>query len=407
VADALRGGMRDGGAHGSRVRTGLLLVQAALCVVLLTGAGLFVRSLDNVRSLRLGYDVAPVLHVQPNMRGIVLDTDARAALEHRLLEAASSHAAVEHATLAMSVPFWSFRERGMPRVPGRDSTEPVGRYTQQVASLNYFDALGTRIVRGRGFAPEDVPGGRPVIVISRSMADAIWPHEDALGQQLRFGGDDDPLLTVVGVAEDIRGRDLAGEPEHWYYLPMEQYRAYASARSLAMFVRIRGDAAQHADEVRRRLQAEMPGAAYVVTTPLADILEPQQRAWSFGATMFGVFAALALLLAAIGLYSTCAYSVAQRTRELGVRMALGAGVAAVVSVVTRQALSFAAAGIVVGVGIVLLAGPWLQPLLFDVSARDPLVYAAVAAIMLLVTAAAAVRPALRAARLEPAVALRE
>jgi ABC-type antimicrobial peptide transport system permease subunit len=151
----------------------------------------------------------------------------------------------------------------------------------------------------------------------------------------------------------------------------------------------------------------MPGTASVATTPLAEILEPQQRAWSFGATMFGVFAALALLLAPLGLYSTCAYSVAQRTRELGVRMALGASVASVVSLVARQALFFAAAGTVVGVGVVLFAGRWLQPLLFDVSARDPVVYTGVAAIMLLVTTAAAARPALRAARLDPTVALRE
>jgi putative ABC transport system permease protein len=407
VADALRGGMRDSGYRSSRTRTALLLVQAALSVVLLTGAGLFVRSLDNVRSLRLGYDTAPVLLIQTNMRGLRIDEDARAALGDRLLAAALSHPAVEHATLVVSVPFWDFETRGVPYVPGVGSVDGLGRFNLQAGSGDYFATIGTRILRGRGFGPQDGATGQPVVVVSRSMADALWPGDDALGRQLRFGADTMPLLTVVGVAEDIRAQQLQGAAEFWYYLPMAQYRARYGATRPALFVRVRGDAHRHADDVRRRLQTELPGPAYIVPTPLAQILAPQQRAWTFGATMFGLFAALALILAALGLYSMSAYAVAQRTRELGVRMALGASVAAVVQLIARQAVLFAAAGIALGVGAVLVAARWLQPLLFDVSARDPVVFGAVAIIMLAVTVAAAVRPALRAARVDPSIVLRE
>jgi putative ABC transport system permease protein len=214
------------------------------------------------------------------------------------------------------------------------------------------------------------------------------------------------MQTVVGIAEDIRGLELRGDPEYWYYLSVEQYRVRFGATHPVFFVRMDGAATEHVEAVRERLQAEMPGAAYVNAVPFASLIAPQQRAWEFGATMFVAFAALALLLAAIGLYSVCAYAVAQRTRELGVRVALGASVGAVVRLVAGQGVLFAIAGIGIGSAAALLASRWVQPLLFSVSARDPVVFAAVAVIILAVTLIATVRPALRATRVDPTIALR-
>jgi ABC-type antimicrobial peptide transport system permease subunit len=150
----------------------------------------------------------------------------------------------------------------------------------------------------------------------------------------------------------------------------------------------------------------MPGAAYVTAVPFSVLVAPQRRSWEFGATMFVAFAALALVLAAVGLYSVCAYGVAQRTRELGVRIALGASTASVVRLVVRQGAIFALAGIAIGGAVALLASRSIEPLLFAASARDPLVYGGVAVILLLVAVVATLRPAVRATRVDPIIALR-
>jgi putative ABC transport system permease protein len=215
-----------------------------------------------------------------------------------------------------------------------------------------------------------------------------------------------PFLTVVGVAEDVRGLQLTGAPEFWYFLPVAQYRMLFGPSQPRLFVRVEGSGADHVERVRQRLQREMPGAAYVTALRFRSLVAPQQRAWEFGATMFVAFAALALVLATIGLYSVCAYGVAQRTRELGVRIALGASTASVVRLVVRQGAIFALAGITIGGAIALLASRSIEPLLFDASARDPVIYGGVATILLIVALVATLRPALHATRVDPTIALR-
>ncbi|HEX6132363.1 MAG TPA: ADOP family duplicated permease [Longimicrobiales bacterium] len=406
VGETLKAGARDTGYRSSRLRTSLLLFQAALSVILLVGAGLFVRSLANVRGFRLGYDVEPNIALAVNLRGENLSAAQGAALADRLLAAAVTVPGVQSATLAASVPFWSNEGRGTPFVPGVDSVARLGRFTLQAGTPDYFETLGTRILRGRGFTEHDRAGTRPVVVVNEAMARALWPDDEALGKQLRFGADTMPFLTVIGVAEDMRGLNLTGGPEFWYYLPYDQYAAMYGSGSLEMFVRVDGRADEYVERVRQRLQREMPGAAYVTAVPFHALVAPRQRAWEFGATMFVAFATLALVLAAVGLYSVCAYGVAQRTRELGVRIALGASTAAVVRLVVRQGALFAVTGIAIGGALALLAARPLEPLLFSASARDPVVYGGVAAILVLVALVATIRPALRATRVDPTIALR-
>jgi predicted permease len=399
--------MRGSTYRSSRLRTALLLLQAALSVVLLVGAGLFVRSLANVRSYRLGYDVDPNVLISGNMRGLELADVEANALADRLLAAAASVPGVSGATLVVSVPFLGNEGRGAPFVPGVDSIRKLGRFMLQAGSPRYFEVAGTRILRGRGFSNNDVATAQPVVVINQAMANAIWPEKDPIGQQMRIGGDTLPFLTVVGIAEDIRGRQFTGDPEFWYYLPMAQYRAlFGAGFGPNLFVRVAGDPEDYVPVLRQRLQREMPGAAYINVMPLRALVAPQQRAWRFGATMFVVFATLALVLAAIGLYSVVAYTVAQRTRELGIRIALGASVGAVLRMIVRQGAVFAVAGITAGSAVALLAARWIEPLLFDTPARDPAVFMAVAAILLCVAFAATVRPALRATRVDPTITLR-
>ncbi|HUF49575.1 MAG TPA: ADOP family duplicated permease [Longimicrobiales bacterium] len=409
VAGALKAGMRDSAYRSSRLRTGLLLFQSALCVLLLVGAGLFVRSLANVRAYRLGYDIDPIVLIDTNQRGVQLDDAQRNELADRLHAAAMSVPGVRSATLAATVPFYSFEGRGPPHVPGRDSLNLLGRYILQSGSSAYFETLGTRILRGRGFTSADVAGAPYVVVVSQAMAHAIWPGQDPLGERMRFGsfgGDTTPYLTVVGIAENVSGRSIGGAPEFWYYLPTLQYRTMFGAARGLLYVRVDGRAGDHVETLRERLQRELPGDSYVRAAAFADVIAPQQRSWRVGATMFVVFAALALVLATIGLYSVIAYAVAQRTRELGVRIALGASVARVVRMVVGQGVLFAITGIAAGSAAALLAARWIEPLLFDASAKDPVVYGAVAVVLLIVAVVATARPALRATRVDPTIALR-
>jgi putative ABC transport system permease protein len=408
VADTLKAGMRDSAYRSSAVRTSLLLFQSALCVVLLIGAGLFVRSLLNVRSLQLGYDAAAIVVVDTNLRSVELSPAERDALADRVLEVAAAAPGVQSATLTASVPFYTYEGRGAPYVPGRDSTRLLGRYTVQIGSPTYFETVGTRIVRGRAFNANDVAGAPHVVVVSEAMAAAIWPDEDPIGKLMRFGSDSLPMLRVIGVAENITARSFAPQSTNdlWYYLPVAQYRQDFGAVRPTLFVRVQGDPEDHIAALRQRLQREMPGDAYVNAVPFDELLAPQRRSWQVGATMFVVFAALALILATIGLYSVIAYAVAQRTRELGLRIALGASVSNVVRMVVNQGVLFAIVGVAAGGAAAWLAARWVQPLLYSASARDPVIFAGVAAILLLVALAATARPALRATRVDPTIALR-
>ncbi|HSL71514.1 MAG TPA: ABC transporter permease, partial [Longimicrobiales bacterium] len=308
VAGTLKAGARDSGYHASRLRTGLLLFQAALSFVLLVGAGLFVRSLANVRSFRLGYDVEPTMYVGGNLRGVELSPAQRHALAARLMDAALSVPGVRSASWTISVPFWSNEGRGAPYVPGVDSVSKLGRFILQAGSTSYFETVGTRILRGRGFTDRDGAATAPIVVVNEAMAKALWPGQDPVGKRMRIGPDTMPFLTVVGVAEDMRGQRFTGDPEFWYYLPIDQYTARYGNLDLSLVVRINGAAEDFVERIRSRLQREMPGAAYVNAMPLSALVEPQQRSWHFGATMFVAFAALALVLAAIGLYSVIAYA---------------------------------------------------------------------------------------------------
>jgi hypothetical protein len=340
------------------------------------------------------------------MRGMELRDAEANALADRLRAAAAGMPGVRSATVVASVPFAGSEGRGAPFVPGVDSIRYLGRFLLQAGSPDYFETVGTRIVRGRGFTEQDVATSQPIVVINQAMAHAIWKGKDAIGQRLRIGNDTMPFLTVVGIAENMRGREFVGDAEFWYYLPVAQYRARFGTSRPSLFVRIDGASDHFVEPLRQRLQQELPDPAYVRAVAFRDLVSLQQRAWQFGATMFVAFAALALVLAAIGLYSVIAYMVAQRTRELGVRIALGASVGAVLRMIVGQGVVFALAGITLGSGIALLAARWVEPLLFDTPARDPAVFMGVAAILLTVSFSATLRPALRATRVDPTIALR-
>jgi hypothetical protein len=288
-------------------------------------------------------------------------------------------------------------------VAGIDSVSRLGVFTYQATTPDYFRTMRTRILRGRGITSEDRFGAPHIAVISESMAKALWPDRDAVGQCFRMRTDTNPCLTVVGVAEDMVQRDITGAPRYHYYMPIEQFtRTYGNG----MVLRLRGDPTVEGERVRQALQRVIPGVSYLTVRPLVDVVQDAQRSWRLGATMFVAFGMLALVVAAVGLYGVIGYSVTQRMHELGVRVALGAQRGDILRLVVGQTLRFAIAGVGIGVLGALLASRWVQPLLFRQSATDPAVYGSVGATMLLVALAASALPAVRAARADPNLALR-
>ena len=397
----LRAGAREGMGRRSKTRTTLLVMQAALSVILLVGAGLFVRSLYKAQAVRLGYDVDPVLVVFLNMRGATLDSAQDVALRERLREAAAAVPGVVSATRQTAVPLWSNSSTGL-WVTGIDTVERLGRFNYTAVSPDYFATMGTRVLRGRPITDEDQRESPRVAVVSQNMARVLWPGRDAIGQCMRVGDETLPCATIVGIAENITEESFTGDSMFYYYMPITQMRPRAGG----LFVRVSGDAADYQATVRRALQREMPGAAYVTVTPFDNIVSPVLRSLTMGATMFVAFGGLALLIAAIGLYSVIAYAVAQRTHELGVRLALGARGMDLGRLVVGDAVRMAGMGVGLGVMGALWASRWLEPLLYEVSARDASVYALVAATLLVVSVAASWIPARRAARTDPNVALK-
>jgi predicted permease len=401
LTDDLKSGTRGGGADRSPLRTSLLLIQSALSVVLLVGAGLFVQSLRNVRHVHIGFDADSVLVVNLRMRDVKLDSAAKVALRLRLLAAVGSVPGATHATLQEAIPF-----AGMSSYPvfvaGIDSTDALGEFDFNTVSADYFATMGTHILRGRAITSGDIEGAPHVAVVGQSMANVLWPGQDAIGKCMRVGlVDTVPCTHVVGIAEDIHSQSI--EPEHrlyYYYMSAAQWQPQLGG----LFVRGR-NVTQLIEPLRKRLQQEMPGTSYVTVERLGDHVDAAIRSWRVGATVFTSFGALALVLAAVGLYSVIAYNVTQRRHELGVRLALGAGQSRVVRLVVLEGVRVAAGGVAIGTVAAVVAARWIGPLLFDQGPRDPRVFGVVIATMLVVAAGASIIPAARAARLDPRGAL--
>jgi putative ABC transport system permease protein len=405
VTSELKDGARAAGSQRARARTALLVVQTMLSVMLLVGTGLFVRSLRRIDALPIGLDPSRALVANVQTDGMQYTDRDVATLYERLLETAQSSPGVTFAALASSLPFytsWAVRVR----VPGRDSLPRVrdgGPYINEVTP-DYFATMGTRLIEGRGFTTADHAMAHRVVVVNESLARLWWPRERAIGKCMQIGGDTMPCAEIVGIAENSRRQALVEDASLLYFIPLAQSVQQGSSRVL--LVRPRGNVSAAIEPLRRILQTAAPNLPYVRLRPLEEYVSPQKRSWRLGATMFAVFGGLALVLAAVGLYSVLAYDVAQRTREFGVRVALGARGADVMGMVLARGLKTALVGGVAGGAVALLASRWVGPLLFQTSPRDPGVYGFVLCVVTAVALIAALLPAWRALRVDPIVALR-
>ena len=403
LTPALKAGAGEGPFRRSRVRTGLLVGQVALTVVLIVGAGLFARSLRNVRGLNLGFDPEHVILATVDLASAGYRPAEMNALYLQMLERVQALPGVEYAAATAGSPFgWSM---GMSvSVPGRDSipTLKTGGPYYQAVTPGYFAAMGTP-VRGRAFTAADRRA--LVTVVNQTLARLVWPGESPLGKCIRLGGDK-RCWEVVGVVPDARRFQVVEDASMLVYIPFVGDEKNASNVVPALMVRTRGRPEDMVASVRNAMQGTAADLPVARVTPLADLVAPSIRPWRLGTTMFGLFAGLALVLAAVGLYGVLSYTVAQRTQEIGIRVAMGAQRGAVLGLTVGQGVRIAALGAAIGALAALAGGRVLSSLLYGVSPQDPLVLLGAATTMLAVAAIASYLPARRATKVDPMVALR-
>ncbi|PYP41583.1 MAG: hypothetical protein DMD43_06030 [Gemmatimonadetes bacterium] len=378
-----------------------------LSLVLLVGAGLFVRSLWRVVHADIGYDPRGVIVADVDLGVAGYNKPERLAFYDRALERMRALPGIERASLAINSPFWTMHSKGI-RLTDRDSTlrPPEGGPYYNGVTPEYFATTGMRLVRGRLFTAGDRAGAAPVMVINRQMADFFWPKQDPIGQCVKLGGDSLPCSQVIGVVATARIGAIQEEPRLAYYVPLEQSLALGMSRDRILFLRTRSDATALIPTVRRALQGMAPNLPFANIRSFQSQIDPEIQPWRLGAVMFGLFGALALVVAALGLYSVMSYTVVQRTHEFGVRAALGASPRQIVRSVLRDGLRVILAGMALGLGVALAGGRFLAPLLFRTSPRDPEVFVAVAATLFVAAVTAIILPALRATRVDPLEALR-
>jgi putative ABC transport system permease protein len=399
---AIQARPRGDSADGWRARVLLLATQAMLSVTLLVGAGLFVRSLFAVQFSSLGYDASRVLVVTRQIPPGGFDAVQQATLRSELLRTAAALPDVESVAWMSSAPFisTSWTDIHVPAVPNATA---LGPFTFQATTADYFRTMGTRILRGRGLLPGDTAGAPTVTVISESMARTLWPGRDAIGQCFHMRTLASPCRVVVGIAEDIVQRELTEGPRLHYYVPIDQYpRTFGNG----LLIRLRGEPGSAGEHVRAALQRALPAGYYLVSQSLSDVVVDQQASWRMGAAILVAFAALALMVAGVGLFGSVRYDITQRSREWAVRVALGANRPAIIGLIIRRSVMPIVAGLLPGLVMAAALGKWVQPLLYRTSAYDPLLFCLAPTVMIVVAIAASSWPALVAARTDPNEMLR-
>ncbi|HTK50379.1 MAG TPA: ADOP family duplicated permease [Gemmatimonadaceae bacterium] len=422
--------LRAGGGHGASGRVAyqhaLVAVQVAMSVVLLIGAGLFVRSLARVQSQDLGFSTARLIHVTLDFRGPTPGPEQ----DRALAEAAQRIASLPGVTGVTVVQGMPFSSHNIPpiHVPGYTMPSPAAQQLpiMYAATPAYLDLMGVRLREGRLFTRGDTTGTPLVVLVNETMARTMWPGRSAIGGCVQAGHVHDPMLgdpmsaaallpcrTVVGVVRDSRARSLRTEGNEarlmQYYVPLGQAPSAPFPNIPAyhgILVRSAGEPERWVTPIQRIIQSTSARPVYARVSPYQSLIDPQLRSWRLGATLFSAFGLLALAIAAVGLFAVVSYVVTQRTREIGVRLALGGSAGGVAGLIVRDAVRMAAVGGVAGIGIALVAAPLVQPVLFETSAREPVVLFGAAIVFLIVTVSAGAVPAWRAGRVSPMVVMR-
>jgi putative ABC transport system permease protein len=409
VHEQLKAGGRGAtaGAAPPRLRGGLAVAEVALSLVLLVGAGLLVRSFVSLLRVDRGFRADHVLAVTVQAWDWYPTGPRRAAFARAAVDGIEALPGVRAAAMTSSLPLaegigqdgatFAVEGRALPS----EADAPNAHVT--VATPRYFDVLGMPLRRGRRFTPADDARAAPVVIVTEALARRHFPGVDPVGRRVTLAFMGPPReREIVGVVGDVRQTGLAADPGPALFLP----HAQAPTGAMTFAVRTTGDPALMVDPVKRALWA-MNGAMPIASaTTLDALLAGAVRERRFHLALLGAFAAVALLLAGVGLYGVLSYGVRERRQEFGVRMALGARAGDVLALVMRDAARIAAAGAALGIGLAAAGSGVLRAMLFHVSPRDPLTFAWAVALVWGAALAAALVPARRAARVDPLVALR-
>ncbi len=401
-------GQRVAGTRRRRaLRAGLVVSEVALALMLAAGAGLLVRSLGQLFAVDAGFDPADLLTMEVQAAGPAYDEDAAVlAMQARLLNAVEGLPDVALAGLVSQLPLGGNFDRWGVRIEDRPLANPAqapgaDRYS---VSPDYIRAMRIPVLRGRAFTAADREGAVPVVLINRTLAERYWPGADPLGTRIQLGASDSPWRTIVGVVGDVKHTGLDAPPGPQIYMPIRQ-SPWADTQ-VALAVRTDRDPASLADAVRRAIWAVDGSLAISRVLPAPELVRASATRRAFALRIFAAFAVVALLLAGAGIFGVLSGAVAERTREIGVRTALGATRANVLGLVIGQGMRIAGLGIVLGIALALGSARLLRGLLFGVQPDDPLTLVAVSAILALVALAACAVPAFRAARTDPVRTLR-
>jgi predicted permease len=407
VHDALQQNVRGAiGGSGRATRDALVVLQVAATLVLLVAAGLMLRTLANLRAIDVGFRSDNLLTMRTTLpQPKYADPVRRAAFYDRVLAGVRSLPGVEHAAYVSTLPFVSIGNTRGFRVEGRDRRPgEVRDALYRVGTSDYLQTLDVRLVDGRLIDERDVDGAPLVVVINETMARQYWPNESAVGRRIAFGPPEAPWITVVGVVRDVheRGYELAMKPG--VYVPTSQARPGGPDN---LIVRVTDDPARYARQVTRIVADVDPEQPVSAVRTMDDIIDLNVGDRHQQMILLAAFGGLALLLVSLGLYGVLAQAVAARSREFGVRMALGATPRSVMTMLIARGVALTAVGTAVGAAAAWGVTRTMSSLLYGVGAGDPATFAGVAGLLGLVALVACAFPAARAARLDPMIVLRE
>lgn len=406
INEALKeGGRRSSPTAAARNLRGFLVIaEVALAAVALIGAGLFLRSFRNARAIHPGFDTSHVLFGRFFIENTGYSAQQIGQFMQRLCRSLEAQPGIEAASYSDFTPLsttagpYADDVRTDAYLPAFGESTSVN---QSIVAPGYFATLRIPLLEGRDFTAADEKSSQPVIIVNQAFTRRYFHGQNALGRIVQFWN---RKFLVVGLARDSKYFSPAEAPRPFMYLPFRDY--YDGSPELYLFVRTRGEPASAAAMLRRAVARADANLTAFHIVPLEEYTKVALLGQNVAATLMSTLGLMCLLLAAIGIYSVMSYSVSQRTQEIGIRIAMGAGSGDVIGMVVRQGMSLALAGLVAGVGVALLLTRVIASLLIQVDPIDPLTFAGAAAFLLAISLAAAWLPARRATRIDPMTALR-
>lgn len=404
--------LKEGGRSGSAatkqwIRSSLVVVEIALALAVLVGAGLLVKSFLHVQQVNPGFNPQGMLTMQLSLPATKYsEAPQRANFYKQVINEVRSLPGVQSVGAISVLPLSGGGSSGSFRIEGRDipQGQSMPHGARWAATPDYFKTMGIPLIRGRYFEERDTAESLPVTIIDQSLAQKYWPNEDPVGKRISFEGTPDKRIwrEIVGIVGHVKHTDLEGESRAQYYMPHQQ-RPQAG---MALVIRTPNDPNALTGSVRGVIKTADGDLPVFRVRTMDQFVADSMTQRKFALLLICVFACLALLLSAIGLYGVMAYSVTQRTHELGLRMALGAQASDVLKLVVKQGMLLAVVGLGLGVVGAIFLSRLMKTMLFNVSATDPLVFVAIALTLAAVALLACFVPARRATKVDPMVALR-